>query len=490
MSSVASPRTPSPEPLVHGGEKCALQSAEPARDTFGAHRPSSATDAMTPPPSTQPPKSNSRPIQPRTMGPVNNSLVSPPATVRIGPPITSIGLYGEVPTLESVQQMDEDQLRDLVAELLPALGEARVTAAHSKLQHSLLAIEKEEAAKRAEVEHEATRREVQVLQDSSPIHRYGFSPQSPHASMQRSLQLALAHCQELQRENTILEKRLRASKRLIARLDGENADLKDRVYLLRQRIKANREHLNDMQSSGAISLNGTPVIDYGTPQPRTTPRTPATGRPIRDLDTLLIAGQMLSGETASVPSTPTPARPKHSSTQHVRGAHSLSSLPSTPNRSRPVTADNHFSSPSEQTTRNNHVSFTAPSTHMILEEDVRDRNDRDSTISVSDDENDPYRDDEITGSQASQRATTMLRRSLGSNAASPATPAPNSGKLLQGRLMGQVKKPGFAKEDASPKRGGDQMIQDDIPRSNKKAKLTASVDRVGLGIKDWSHVER
>ena len=69
--------------------------------------------------------------------------------------------------MESVEKMDEAQLRSLVSELLPALGEARVTAAHSKLQHSLLSIETEESAKRAEVEHEATRREVQVLQEGS-----------------------------------------------------------------------------------------------------------------------------------------------------------------------------------------------------------------------------------------------------------------------------------------------------------------------------------
>ncbi|KAL8669440.1 MAG: hypothetical protein Q9168_005965, partial [Polycauliona sp. 1 TL-2023] len=47
-------------------------------------------------------------------------------------------LYGEVPTMQAVEKMPEDQVRTLVTELLPALSEARMSAAHSKLQHNLL----------------------------------------------------------------------------------------------------------------------------------------------------------------------------------------------------------------------------------------------------------------------------------------------------------------------------------------------------------------
>ncbi|KAI4281977.1 MAG: hypothetical protein L6R38_003291 [Xanthoria sp. 2 TBL-2021] len=72
--------------------------------------------------------------------------------------------YCEVPTMQAVEKMPEDQVRTLVTELLPALSEARMSAAHSKLQHNLLSIETSEAASKAEVEREMTRREVQVLQ--------------------------------------------------------------------------------------------------------------------------------------------------------------------------------------------------------------------------------------------------------------------------------------------------------------------------------------
>lgn len=393
--------------------------------------------------------------------------------------------------MESVQTMGEEQLRKLVGELLPALGEARVAAAHSKLQHSMLAIENEEASMRAEVEHEATRREVQVLQEGIPSLRLlGLSPKSPGSSMQRNLHLALSHCRELQSDNAILDKRLRSSKKLITRLDGENAELKEKVRLLRQRIKANRDHLDEMQQSGAISLNGTPMTNFGTPLNRGTPRTPATSRTIREhgseamgsqtpFDTLLFAGQLLNGEATSVPGTPSPTKPRKAHPQHTRGAHSLSSLPSTPNYPRPSTQSGIPSV--ERLAQDHHLSFSAPGSQRVEEADVRDRNDRDSTISVSDHEDDAYDEDDIPGSQASQEATVMLRRSL--------APAPNSGRLVQGKLLGQVKKPGVARQELSLKRGPDAMMHDDVGRRNKKARIAGTGKErrqsVGLGIQDW-----
>ena len=483
MSSIASFRTPSPE-LPRYSDNKTFGSSELARagvDSQQAH----SQDVMTPPPSTQIPKLHER----SSMLAMNNHHpqppASPPPTIQTGPPITSIGLYGEVPSLESVGDMKEPQLRRLTVELLSSLGEARVTVAHAKLQHNLLAMEKEEAAERAEVEHEATRREVQALQENSPLQRPGFSPHSPHASLQQSLQLALAHCREVQEEKTLLERRLRASKKLIADLDAENLDLKDRNHHLRQRIKANRDHLNEMQSNGAISIYGTPMTDFGTPLMRSTPRTPASGRPSRDLDTLLMAGQLLSGESTSVPSTPTPAKPRTLHTQHVRGAHSLSSLPATPNRARLVTHEQEHPIALETPSRYHQVSYSTPSTQAIQEESQREREERDSTISVSDHEGGPDEEQEMTGSQASQRATTMLRRSLGGKKSSSAAPGANTSKQIQTKLVGQVRKPGATRETAPTKRPLDDAGKGSSPRSNKKAKLTSPANRVGLGIQSW-----
>lgn len=395
--------------------------------------------------------------------------------------------------MENIEKMDEAQLRALVSELLPALGEARVTAAHSKLQHSLLSIETEESAKRAEVEHEATRREVQVLQEGSPVHRHSFSPRSPQASMQRSLHLALAHCRELQQDNSMFNKRLKASKKVIAQLDGQNTDLKEHIQLLRQRIKDNRDHLKELQSSGAISIHGTPLTEFSTPLPKDTARTPATtGRAARDanqavssqIDALLFAGQVLNGEANSVPSTPSQPRSRKIHQQHIRGAHSLSSLPTTPNRSRPVTADNVFAASTERSGANHRVSLSAPSTQFTQQDKTPAREDRDSTISASEDEG----VEQLPGSQASRAAANILRRSLESQRDTNTASAQilDTGKLTQGKLFGQVKKPGMARMEVSTKRGNDVNSYDEIVRNSKKSRTAESTsDRVGLGINSW-----
>ena len=498
MSEISTPRTPIPESAMRRGDATPLSSPDGLTDANDLPRlgsPVRATSKMTPPPSTQMPKSTTKSAQAKFLSRRENSLVSPPATLKAGPPLTSHGLFGEVPTLENVEKMDESQLRILVSELLSALGEARVSAAHSKLQHSMLSIETEESAKRAEVEHEATRREVQVLQEGSPVHRHSFSPRSPQASMQRSLHLALAHCRELQQENSILNKRIRASKKVITHLDGQNADLKEHVQLLRQRIKDNRDHLNELQSSGAISIHSTPFTEYNTPLPKGTPRTPGTiGRAARDInqavssqnpfDALLFAGQVLNGEASSVPSTPNQPRSRKIHAQHIRGAHSLSSLPTTPNRSRPVTADNVFITSTERARTNHRVSFSAPSSQLTLQGESRAREDRDSTISASEDEG----DEQLPRSQASQAAANMLRRSVGSHDDMSAAPAviTDSAKLTQGKLFGQVRKPSVARTDISTKRGNDVNSYDEIVRSSKKSRTADSAsDRVGLGINSW-----
>lgn len=498
MTEIATPRTPLPESAMRRGDATPLSNPSDPKEANNLPRLSSpipATGTMTPPPSTQLPKSATKSAQTQFLSRREHSLASPPATLKTGPPLTSHGLFGEIPTLENVEKMDDAQLRTLVSELLPALGEARVTAAHSKLQHSLLSIETEESAKRAEVEHEATRREVQVLQEGSPVHRHSFSPRSPQASMQRSLHLALAHCRELQQENSTFDKRLRASKKMIAQLDGQNTDLREHIQLLRQRIKDNRDHLNELQSSGAISIHGTPFTEYSTPLPKGTPKTPATTtRAARDVnqavssqdpfDALLFAGQVLNGEASSVPSTPHQPRSRKIHPQHIRGAHSLSSLPTTPNRSRPMTADNVLITSTERSGGNHRVSFSAPGTQLYYQEEPRVREDRDSTISASEDEE----IEELPGSRASQMAANMLRRSLGSqkDMVTAAAETPDLGKLTQGKLFGQVKKPGVAMVDNSTKRGNEVNSYDEIVRSSKKSRTADSAsDRVGLGINSW-----
>ncbi|KAL9102064.1 MAG: hypothetical protein Q9163_002744 [Psora crenata] len=493
MSQSTIPRTPTPEALRHN-DITPFASPDRSKDLFPSLLSRAAT-TMTPPPSSQN-MNLTKSANAKSMGRRERSLASPPPGLRTGPPVTSSGLYGEVPTVEAVQKMNEEELRRLVLELLPALGEARVTAAHSKLQHSLLAIENEESAKRAEVEHEATRREVQVLQEGSPAPSHsGISPlRSPSASVQRNLHLALSHCRELQHEKAILEKRLKSSKKLIAQLDAKNADLKDYINLLRQRIKDNREHLNDLQDSGAISIHATPQQDNATPLFKGTPRTPANRGHLRELDpqtnpshnafdALLQASHVLNGGTNSVPSSPYQAKQKRTHPHHIRGAHSLSSLPTTPER-RPVT-DIIPTTPAERATKHN-ANISAPGTQIAYENEARPQNDRESTISASENEDEPYHEEDLPGSQASQMASSMLRRNLESQSGrtSPVQ-LPRGNKPTQGKLLGQITKPGQGCKTPSAKRNKSGAYDESITNAKKMKMSHAGPDKIGLGIKSW-----
>ena len=398
-------------------------------------------------------------------------------------------LFGEVPTADSVQNLSEDQLRDLVSGLLPALTEARMSAAHSRLQHRLLTIETSEFTKRAEVEHDLTRREVQVLQEGQAHRGPSASPRSPQSPSRRHLDLALKRCNELQTRNTVLEQRLNRAKKAITKLDEKNFDLKDEVQRLRQRIRQNREHLNEMRSSGTISINGTPTAEYRTPLYRT-PRTPATARSTQApaslnrgsqdaFDALVIAGEVMSGEANSVPSTPTRTSAKRLQHSHIRGAHSLSSLPNTPNRSRPMTAHSSVVTPVTQTDRDLLLGLSAPSTQLTYEAQ-RHHSSRDSTISASEHEEEAYDDYSVPASQASQKAASMLRQDKGSTTeryGKPMTPK-------QAKLYGKVTKSGSGKTGL--KRTAEPAAYEEAPRSAKRARLgKSSPEKVGLGIRSW-----
>ncbi|MCJ1467458.1 hypothetical protein MMC07_006083 [Pseudocyphellaria aurata] len=505
MSGISIPQTPTPEPEVpsgaappgHAGDSDSSQGS----DAQYSSPPPHATSDLTPPPSTQIPAPVSKSARADSFSTRDPLLASPPETLKTGPSIYPAGLFGEIPSVESVRNFDEEQLRSLVAELLPALGEARMSAAHAKLQYSLLSIENSESVKRAEVEHEMTRREVQVLQECSQIQRggkgYVMSPCSPQSSTQRHLDLALKHCRELQADNSVLERRLQQAKKLIMQLDGKNAELMEDVHLLRQRIKQNRDHLDAMRSSGAISVNGTPAIDFTSPLHKSTPRTPKSSRTTLGaknhvgsqdpFDALLFAGQVLNAETNSVPSTPSRARSKKLPSAHVRGAHSLSSLPVTPNRSRPITADGALFTPVNRLAAEPRTSFSAPTTQLSYnEEDHRD--DRDSTISASDVEEEPFTDYDVPASQASQRAASMLRRTSTKNSdgAAPTGRTGLSKGTKQAKIYGQLRKVGTEKHEPLKKRGNDVNTHDEIVRSNKKSKVGGGFStKVGLGIASW-----
>jgi hypothetical protein len=412
---------------------------------------------MTPPPSVQ----HARPQSPnpRPASKQNGSFpASPPTTVRAN-------TAGNLPTPEYIAKAGIEELRSIAQDLLLAVRDARMSAAHFKLQHNLLTIESQESAQRAEIEHQMTRREVEVLHAAEHRHRVSKSatPRPSQTPLQPQIDNLTRQCAELQADNEDLERRLRRAKKLIESEKDRSDLLLEENLLLKKRIRENREHFSRMKSQSPIYA--TPRNDFTTPSRKSVPRFSDNS----NMAALVAAaaGEVLS-EAASVPSTPT----KISSSKpqgHTRGAHSLSSLHSTPAWSRPATTDASFYS-------NPRLSYSAPVSQSMPQIDDRDRHDRDSTISVSDEE-EAVTDDELPPSQASSLATTMLRRNPG-NQASPSqtASAERSSHLLQTKLFGAVKKAGVDRSTASGKRKASFGEPGVV---NKKTNLG---DGVGLGI--------
>ena len=485
MSDIVVPRTPSPTLASLSVPKPAIAMDHIANDHIPTSPALQSAKELTPPPSSQVRKPMPKSPHPSQK---TNPLASPPNTLNPTPNLKFSGLFGEVPTVEAVQNLNEEQLRGLLAEVLPALTEARMSAAHTRLQHNLLKIENEEYIKRSEVEQELARREVEVLQGvQGDRGKLSTSPRSPQAAIRRTLDLAREKCSSLQYEILSYENRLRKAKKCIKKLDGDNYELKKQNQELRERIRANRTHLEAMRSAGTISINGSPLPDFRTPLHRT-PKTPATGRstltvnPVGSQDAfnaLLQAGEVMSGEANSVPSTPTRIQSRKSHHSHIRGAHSMSSIPTTPNRNKPATAAR-LVTPAVQPAKTPRLAVPTPSAQLTYDEDERHRSSRDSTISASDHEDEAYDDDDIPASQASQQATNMLRRETVSAVNSRFTGSP---ALTQAKLYGQVKKPRYEVPNSSQKRQADPNVYGEKARNSKKAKLTTpSQSRVGLGI--------
>jgi hypothetical protein len=388
-------------------------------------------------------------------------LSSPPPTIANGVKREVIHSTSKSrPDDEQIVNASSDKLREMLAKALEEnnrleviASEARMSAAHYKLQHNLLTIESENALKRMEVEHDITRREVQVLQssgrDSSPF---------------EYTQQLKAWCKKMEDENTALRRRLNKAKKLIEQRDDQLADAKESISRLYDRIRQNREHINELRSPGGPLHVFTPKTTPTTPhqpQYRGTPRyTPTTNRsarysrehvPENHFNALLLAGAVLSQENISAPTTPVVARHALPRTpnRHNRGVQSLSSLPNTPGSGRPMTGNSALL-PSAQFSPEADARVANTLNHHVQYSRERRRKSRDSTISASDAEEiarSSYRQEseEVQESQASQSATEMLRidprESFEVAASRTHTPAlSDKGTLQQAKIFGSVTK--------------------------------------------------
>lgn len=353
----------------------------------------------------------------------------------------------------------------MATELAAAVREARTSAAHFKLQHTLLAMESEQAAQRAEIEHQMTRREAEVLQAAEYKQRALYQ-RSAQPTPQPQTEALTRTCRALEEDRNETAKRLSRAKKLVELQKDRCELLEEENHLLKKRIRENREHYTRLKSLSPSYA--TPRDAFTTPQRKPVPQFPQSAPNHSNIAALLAAGEVLSGESLSVPSTPTRTQVSKLKHGHTRGAHSLSSLQTTPIQIRPVS---HESYPESI------VPFSAPASQLVVESAERERHDRDSTISISDDE-EAGSDDNIQQSQASSMASEMLRKNPGGSQESLrlSQGAERSSNLLQSKLFGPVKKPSHSR-----KRGVASLDETDI-----KAKKAKVAQGVGLGIESWS----
>jgi len=453
------------------------------------------SSSITPPPSSQAPHLFHANSSHRFASPGVVIPSSPPPTVNGARPREGAAVGLTRPTKEELESCTHEELLAMVQKVISEnagleaiASEARMSAAHYKLQHNLLTIESEEALKRMEVEHDMTRREVQVLQ---------FNGQGREAI--EFIPKLKAYCKSLEEENIALHRRLEKAKKVIEATEDDLMDQKEENARLRARIRQNREHINTLRSPGGPLHISTPKTGPSTPQqyrytPKHTPNTNRSVRYVREhtqdnqekFNALLLAGSVLSQENNSAPSTPVMARRTDARTptsRHSRGVQSLSSLPTTPSSGRGL-ATSHLL-PSAQFSPQAEARVAETLGHVAAHSRERRRKSRDSTISASDNEEiaraamHSFRgeSEEVEESQASQSATEMLRTDPRESfeVAASRTTTPNPGdkaSVHQAKIFGSVTKGVMEK-----RKRDEEFLTDHSP-----AKKIRALEGVGLGI--------
>lgn len=457
--------------------------ASPDRVKFTSPAPRT-TSSMTPPPSSQMP--DTRTVL-RTPTPPTPQLTSPPPTSKLpSQPSVLTDAAAALYSQERINDASQDELRSMVNSLSDILRDVRLSAAHYKLQYNMAAMESQESASRMAVELAMAQREIDVLQQAEEKRRAAMA--APEPNYQESANAANAiimsemgrQNQMLQSENEELRDMFEQQKRLTEHREGEIASLVEENDRLKTRIRMNRDHiaplLEQMEHNSPRSVYGTP--HQPTPRSRVSRVPPPLTNEARgqsNFEALLLADKMLSQETATAPSTPTRANMPRSRFGHHRGAQSMSSLPHTPNR--------RIAQPRAEVPRTppayipSSVPQSAPPAHYAQKPANDRRQSSNSTITASSiDEEEAFTDreeDTIKESQASQMATSMLRRAPSSKQSS------QSSTLVQSKIFGQVKKGhGLTRIGESEKR---RLASSD--HHNTSQTKRGRVDQgVGLGI--------
>ncbi|KAK4073829.1 hypothetical protein Trihar35433_3303 [Trichoderma harzianum] len=495
--------------------------------------------SLTPPPSTQVAASNG--ASRRTYSNSQQSaLFSPPATILNTMRERDIESDYTPPAPHRVLEASADELRAMLQTCIAENQKLKMEAAHHKLQYNLLSLQADEESKRAAVEHDMVRREVDALRMAEHSRQAKRELSTVSESIQNKyLQMKMWY-ESAMEENEALSRRVKLAKKVIQQKEEETMTLAEEREMLLNRIRENREHFHMLCSPGGIFHNAlTPKqVITSTPQQqqqqhRTTSR--ALHREETDgrehgLSALLEAmsqsqsqennaATMAATNNNSAPSTPmVMARPASRLVRrHQRNAQSMSSLPTTP--SSRLRGDNSGLLPSvnlvaqtEPRSRYSQRRFV-PTTPPSQRQSRRRR--RESTISADDNEelarqaiesvkavqslstqdapegvplSSQEDNEQVQDSQASQAAAEMLRRHPGQGYKAPSSrdgtagPAEKSAAMHAKLFAGSKTATGAEKRKltAEGEAGADDM---ESPQKKLRTGGAASESRrVGLGI--------
>ena len=442
---------------------------------------------MTPPPSSQAELAEAGALEviPSTPNP-HSQLSSPPPTVKTPHihrmNISDDGLYAP----EQVERASPDQLRDMIAGLKLQVQEARTGMAHYKLQYTMLSLDSENAANMMAMELAGAQREIEVLMEAEERRRNEImtplqSFQDTNAANALLLHEVTRRCAYLENQNEELKDVLERVQANLEHTEGQLSRYSEENELLRTRIKTNREHMNGLLQEYANERS--PISTMATPSATPRSRPPQRNSALESsqlgsqpFEALLLADKVLSQEHGNVPSTPT--RPRQRATGHKRNAQSVSSLPATPKRAR--VSGNAVANPQTpvNATIPRAVPHTAPPAHYASMMHRR-RASSDSTITASSvDTHDAEvgrrrAEDEIPESRASQVATSLLRSfSSSQKSMSNPPPPPPSGKQIQTKLFGHVRKGNVSRPSEIARKDGEPVAK----------KIRTEGNSVGLGI--------
>jgi len=507
--------------------------------------PSVIPSSLTPPPSSQMPNTGASTANP--LGYLSSQrpgIVSPPTTGINGFKRESVAAEFATPTPSQVADASVDELRAMLQSCMAEQARLKMENAHHKLQYNMLSIRAEEDTKRAAVEHEMTKKEVQALQQAECARQARRDITTVSESNQaKYLQLQVRYERTLE-EKDALQKKVKAARKVIQQKEDEIAGLADEREMLLNRIRENRDHFRLFRSPGGMFHGAmTPKAQATSPQQhRATPRqTPRSAHRDNQRDHhqegFAVLLQALSQDNnTSAPSTPLGAQRPASRVplKHTRNVQSMSSLPSTPlshsqGANRGLLPSIDLVPQTEPPQRHSRFIPETPTTPRSRER----RKSRESTISAEDNQElarqalqsfasrgsqqqqqhsarssrrrlsgEEGEDEEVFASQASQAASEMLRRdpresfevaaSAGNSRDGTPAAADRSAKL-QAKLFGGLNKAGLSSASHGKRKFSGQhgevadgyAMHDRVTSPTKKLREVGGLrdtGRVGLGI--------